>query len=313
VVAALCGGVGAARFLRGLVDVVDPQRVVAVETTGDDTLLHGLHVSPDHDTVVYTLAGLDDREHGWGLRGETWQVIEALERLGGETWFRLGDRDLATHLFRTGRLAAGARPTDVALALQAALGVAPRVLPMTDQGVRTEVRTDGGWLDFQDYFVRLRQEPEIREVRFRGIESARPSAEVLSALATARAIAVCPSNPFVAVSPILAVPGVREAIAERRAAGVPVVAVSPIVGGRALKGPADRMLGSLGHEPSALGIARLYADVVDTLVIDTVDAALADPIAALGIRPLVADTVMTDDASRAALGSVVLEAAATRS
>jgi len=310
-VVALAGGVGGAKLAAGLQSIVGEALTVVVNT-GDDFELFGLAIWPDHDTVAYTLAGRDDRERGWGLRDETWHAMEALDRLGGPTWFRLGDRDLATHLFRTGRLADGGRPTDVALALQSALGDAGRILPMSDDPVRTRVRTDDGWLDFQDWFVRLRQEPLVREVGFEGIAAARPTAEVLGAIGGADAIVVCPSNPFVSIGPILALPGIRDAVAARRRAGVRAVAVSPIVGGRALKGPADRMLASLGHDVSVLGVARLYADLVDVLVIDTVDAALRDEIETLGPEVVVTRTVMTDDASRAAVARVALEAARTR-
>jgi LPPG:FO 2-phospho-L-lactate transferase len=308
-VVALAGGVGGAKLAHGLAAATDDLTVVV--NTGDDLERHGLAIWPDHDTVVYTLAGLDDREHGWGLRDETWTVMDALERLGDQTWFRLGDRDLATHLFRTGRLRAGERPTDVALALQAALGIRARVLPMSDDAVRTEVRADDGWLPFQDYFVRLRQEPVVREIRFAGIDVARPTREVEAAVGRADVLVICPSNPFVSVGPILGVPGLREAIDERRAAGVPVVAVSPIVAGRALKGPADRMLASLGHDSSALGVARIYAGVVDALVIDRADAALAGRIEELGVRAAVAEAVMTDDADRERLAREVLSVAGT--
>jgi len=307
-VVALAGGVGGAKLAFGLQAVVGP-RLTVVVNTGDDLERHGLAVWPDHDTVMYTLAGRDDRERGWGLRDETWTVIDELARLGEDTWFRLGDRDLATHIVRTERLRGGDRPTEVALALQRANGVRATILPMTDDEVRTEVRTDDGWIDFQEYFVHRHQEPSVLEVRFRGAEGARPTPEALAALGAATVAVVAPSNPIVSVGPILAVPGVRQAIADARGRGVPVVAVSGIVGGRALKGPADRMLASLGHESSALGVARLYADWVDLFVLDTVDAALAPSIEALGLRTLVTDTIMTDDASRARLAGEMLAAA----
>ena len=261
---------------------------------------------------MYTLAGIDDRERGWGIRDETWSAIDQLGRLGEETWFRLGDRDLATHVVRTARLAAGDRPTDVAAHLQKALGIAATVLPMTDAAVRTEVRTDDGWLDFQTYFVGRRQEPTVHEVRFRGADAAAPTAEVLAALDALQptdAIVVAPSNPIVSIGPLLAIAGLRSAVAAARERGVPVVAVSGIVGGRALKGPADRMLVSLGHESSALGVARLYAGWIDTFVIDTVDADLAPAIEALGLRVVVTDSIMSDDAGRARLAREVLRAA----
>lgn len=304
----LAGGVGGARIAHGLQAALGPDLVVVVNT-GDDLEQHGLAVWPDHDTVLYTLAGLDDRARGWGLRDETWTAMEQLGRLGQPTWFRIGDRDLATHLVRTARLRAGARPTEVARELATALGIGPTILPMSDDPVRTEVRTDDGWLEFQDYFVRLAQAPTVLEVRFRGIESSRPTAEVVAAIERTRAIIVAPSNPIVSIGPILAVPGIGAAIERARGRGVPSVAISPIVGGRALKGPADRMLASLGEEPSALGVARRYADLVDAIVIDSVDAALGPSIAAIGIEPVVTDAVMTDDTSRERLARTTLSAA----
>jgi LPPG:FO 2-phospho-L-lactate transferase len=237
--------------------------------------------------------------------------MDQLGRYGEETWFRLGDRDLATHIVRTSRLAAGDRPTLVARHLQAALGVAATILPMTDEPVRTEVRTDDGWLDFQTYFVGRQQAPTIREVRFLGAAEAAPTPEVIAALGDlgpGDAIVVAPSNPIVSIGPLLALEGLRSAVGAARDRGVPVIAVSGIVGGRALKGPADRMLVSLGHESSALGVARLYADWIDTFVIDTVDAEHAASIEALGLRVVVTDTIMTDDNARGRLAAEVLRA-----
>jgi LPPG:FO 2-phospho-L-lactate transferase len=307
----LAGGVGGAKLADGLAAHLGSDLSVVVNT-GDDLELYGLAVWPDHDTVAYTLAGLDDEERGWGLRGETWTVMDRLAGLGDEGWFRLGDRDLATHLWRTERLRTGSRPTEVALALRAAMGIAPTILPMADEPVRTAVRTDAGWLEFQDYFVRRRQEPTVHEVRFRGIEAARATSEVTAALKKADLVVIAPSNPIVSIGPILAVAGMRDALAAARGRRVPVVAVSGIIGGRALKGPADRMLASLGHAPSALGVARLYADVADTFVLDSVDADAAEAIASLGLRPVVTDTIMTDDASRARIAGAILEASRTR-
>jgi LPPG:FO 2-phospho-L-lactate transferase len=306
-VVALAGGVGGAKLAEGLQAVVG-DRLTVIVNTADDTERHGLLICADHDTVMYTLAGLENPEFGWGVAGDTWTVMGALERYGEEGWFRLGDQDLATHIVRTDRLRRGDRLTDVCRQLQARLGVVATILPMTDDPVRTQVLTDGGWLDFQDYFVRLRQEPEVREVRFAGIDDARPTLEVRPAIEAAGVIVIAPSNPIVSVGPILAVPGLGEILARARARGVPVVAVSGIVGGKALKGPADRMLASLGHESTALGVARLYRDLADTFVLDTVDAALAPAIEELGIRVVVMDTIMTDDASRTRLATAVLAA-----
>lgn len=304
----LAGGVGGAKLAEGLQAILG-ERLTVVVNTADDTERHGLLVCPDHDTVMYTLAGLENPELGWGLAGDTWATMTALERYGEPGWFRLGDRDLATHIVRTARLRDGARLTDVGRALQSALAVRATILPMSDEPVRTQVRTDDGWLDFQDYFVRLRQAPDVHEVRFVGVESARPTPEVVAALEAADVIVIAPSNPIVSVGPILAVPGLADAIAAARARGTRVIGVSGIIGGKALKGPADRMLASLGEESTALGVARRYAGLVDAFVLDRVDVDLADAVEALGIRPVVADTIMTDDASRARLAAVVLDAA----
>ncbi|MBA3875468.1 MAG: 2-phospho-L-lactate transferase [Anaerolinea sp.] len=308
----LAGGVGGAKLAHGLQAHLG-ERLSVIVNTGDDLERHGLLVCPDHDTVMYTLAGIDNREWGWGLAGETFAASEMLARYGEETWFRLGDRDLATHIVRTRRLREGERLTTVSLKLQAALGVRAAILPMADEPVRTRVRTDEGWLDFQTYFVGRHQEPEVHEVRFDGIEAARATPEVLSALAGADAIVVAPSNPFVSVAPILAVAGIRDALDAARARGVPVAAISGIVGGRAIKGPADRMFASLGGEaPSALAVARRYAGWVDLFVLDDVDAALEPGVRDLGVDTVVTDTLMVDDASRARLAGEVLGALAAR-
>jgi LPPG:FO 2-phospho-L-lactate transferase len=307
-VVALAGGVGGAKLAEGLQAIVG-DRLTVIVNTADDTERHGLLVCADHDTVMYTLAGLENPEFGWGLAGDSWTVMGALERYGEEAWFRLGDQDLATHIVRTDRLRRGERLSDVCRHLQARLGVVATILPMTDEPVRTQVRTNDGWLDFQDYFVRLRQAPEVREVRFAGIEDARPTEEIRPAIEAADVIVIAPSNPIVSIGPILALPGLGEILARARARGVPIVAVSGIVGGKALKGPADRMLASLGHESTALGVARLYRELADTFVLDTVDAALAPAVEELGIHAVVADTIMTDDASRARLATAVLAAA----
>jgi LPPG:FO 2-phospho-L-lactate transferase len=304
----LAGGVGGARLAHGLQAVLGGDLTVIVNT-GDDLERHGLLVSPDHDTVMYTLAGMDNREWGWGIAGETFAAAEMLERYGEEGWFRLGDRDLATHLVRTRRLRAGDRPTDIALDLQRALGVPARILPMSDSPVRTRILTDDGWLEFQDYFVRRRQEPEVQAVRFDGIEAATATPEVREALAGAKLIVIGPSNPFVSVAPILAVTGVEGALQAARSRGVEVIAVSGIIGGKAVKGPADRMLRSLGHEVSALGVARQYSGVADVFVLDQADVGLASAVEALGLRAVVTDTLMGDDLGRERLARAVLAAA----
>jgi LPPG:FO 2-phospho-L-lactate transferase len=307
----LAGGVGGAKLAHGLQARIGTHLDVIVNTA-DDTEHHGLAISPDHDTVMYTLAGIDNRDWGWGITGETFAAAAMLERYGEDTWFRLGDRDLATHVVRTARLRRGDRPTDVARDLQRALGVRARILPMTDASVRTEVLTDEGWLEFQDYFVRRHQEPEARDLRFIGIEDARSTPEVDAALDAAEAIVIAPSNPFVSVRPILAVAGIESGLQTARSRGVPVVAVSGIVGGVALKGPADRMLVSLGHEASALGVARQYTGIADIFVLDRLDESLEPAIRDLGMRTVVTDTIMAGDTGRARLADEVLAAASVR-
>jgi len=316
VITIVCGGVGAARFLRALHGVVEPASVAAVVNTGDDTVLHGLSISPDLDTIVYTLAGAIDPNRGWGLVDETWTAMASLARYepvrpagsaAATTWFNLGDRDLATHLYRTARLAEGATLTEVTAEVAAAWGVGERVLPMSDDRVATTVElAAGGAVAFQEYFVRLRHGVPVRAVRFDGVERAAPTAAALAALREADAVVIAPSNPVVSIGPVRALPGVDEALAERRGS---VVAVSPIVGGVALKGPADRMLAELGHEPSVVGVARLYAPVASALVIDPLDEHLADAVAREGIRPVVVPSVMTTPDVARALARATLDAA----
>jgi LPPG:FO 2-phospho-L-lactate transferase len=309
-ITALAGGVGAARLLRGLVGVVPPAEVTAVVNTGDDTVLHGLLICPDLDTVTYTLAGLNDDDRGWGLAGESWTVMQALERLGGESWFRLGDRDLATHLYRTQRLADGASLSELTAEITAALGVGARLLPMSDDPVRTRLTLlDGPEIAFQEYFVRRQHAVAVTAVRFDGAERARPAPGVLAALSDCDVLVICPSNPVVSIGPLLAVPGIADTLRQRRAQ---VVAVSPIVAGAALKGPADRLMAELGVEPSVLGVARMYAEVAGTLVIDESDAALADGVEALGLRCVVAPTVMRSLADSERLSATVLDAVSGR-
>lgn len=304
-IAALAGGVGAARLLAGLVRVVDPDSVTAIVNTGDDVVLHGLHVSPDLDTITYTLAGEVNPDTGWGLRGESWQAMDTLRRYGGNTWFNLGDRDLGTHLYRTQRLRDGATLTQVTAEITAAWGLGLRLLPVTDDRVETRVTVVGeGEIGFQEYFVQRRHAVPVTGVRFDGADTAKPTADALDAIATADRVVVCPSNPIVSIGPLLAVPGVREAVADRRA---DVVAVSPIVAGAALKGPADRLLRELGHEASVVGVARLYAPFAATLVVDSADASLAADVEAEGVRCVVAPTVMSDAGAAEALARTVLE------
>ena len=309
----LCGGVGAARMLSGLVRVVPPEEITAIVNVGDDMVLHGLHISPDLDTVTYTLAGLDNRETGWGVAGETWHAMDELRRLGGEDWFRLGDRDLATHLFRTGRLREGAALSDVTAAIARRRGIGVRLLPVSDDPVRTmmtlaegtDLGPPGTEVAFQDYFVRLRHDVAVRGVRFEGGDAARPAPGVLEALDAAERIVVCPSNPVVSIGPLLAVPGLRDALVSARQR---TVAVSPIVAGAALKGPADRLMAELGTEPSVVGVARLYSRWVGTLVIDTSDAHLGAAVEAEGMRCVVSPTVMDSPERATELARVVIDA-----
>ena len=303
-IAVLCGGVGAARFVSGLIAAEDPSGVTAIVNVADDDDFHGLHVSPDIDTVLYTLAGLVDEAQGWGRRDDTFHAQEELARLGEEGWFRLGDRDLAAHIHRTRLLRSGMSLSDVTDGMRAALGIRARVLPATDSKQRTMVRTEDGWISFQEYFVKRRTADPVRELRFE--PEAAPTVHARAAIADADVIVIAPSNPFVSIAPILALTGMRDAV---RAARGKVVAVSPIVGGVAIKGPAAAMLGSLGHEVSALGVARLYADVAAAFVIDEADRDLAPAIERLGLRVSVTATVMRDAATRTALARSAVAAA----
>ena len=294
----LAGGTGGTKLAHGFAMLGDRVELTVVANVGDDMELHGLHVSPDIDALLYTLGGLIDPERGWGVRGDTFSAHAMLERYGAPAWFTVGDADLATHVERTRRLGEGAGLTDVTAAMAAALGIRARILPATDDRYRTRIETDEGDLDFQEYFVRLRQQPEVRGVRFEG--DARPGAGVLEAIGDAELIVIGPSNPIVSISPILELAGVRDAF---KGAGVPKIAVSPIIGGRALKGPADRMLTSLGHESSALGVARLYVGLIDRFVLDAADAPLAPAIEQLGVAADVLPTIMRTDADRAGLAA----------
>ena len=306
-VVALAGGTGGAKLAHGLQLALPPGDLTVIVNTGDDTERHGLLVMPDHDAVMYMLDGRFDNDRGWGIADETWTVMDELGSYGEESWFRLGDRDFATHIARGARLHDGLALTDAVLALQSARGIPTAILPMADEAVRTQVRTDEGWLDFQEYFVHRHQAPDVREVRFVGIDAARPTPQVEAGLADAEIVVIGPSNPVVSIGPILAVPRMAMLIDAARSGGARVVAVSGIVGGVALKGPADRMLTSLGFGASARSVAALYADRLDGFVLDTIDASLEGEIGTLGMRTLVTDTIMVDDAGRARLAEIVLE------
>jgi LPPG:FO 2-phospho-L-lactate transferase len=309
VITALAGGVGAAKMLRGLVPVLGPDEVTAIVNTGDDTVVHGLYVCPDLDTVSYTLSGRSDDVRGWGLAGETWTVMDALEELGAETWFRLGDRDLATHLYRTERLADGATLSEVTTELCAALVVPARLIPMSDDPVRTRISlVDGPEIAFQDYFVKMAHQVPVSSVRFEGAAASSPAPGVLDAIESAQAVVICPSNPIVSIGPLLAVPGIADAVRARRPN---VVAISPIVAGAALKGPADRLMSELGHESSVVGIARIYSEFASTLIIDEADASSAEEVERTGLRCVVAPTIMASPELAADLARRALHEAAT--
>ena len=307
-IVALAGGVGGAKMAQGLQAALPPGDLTVVVNTADDFELYGLYISPDLDTVMYTLAGIADPVNGWGVAGDTRNTLDAIARYGEEPWFLLGDQDFATHILRTERLRAGMPLSVVTRQLSGALGIQSRIVPMTDDRVATLVETPAGTLEFQDYFVGRRQSDDVLGVTFAGIERATAHPDALAAIREADAVVIAPSNPIVSVAPILATPGVREVLADTAA---PIVAISPIVGGHALKGPAAQMLATLGHEVSALGVARLYADLIDGFVIDEVDRELGPAIELLGPRVLVTATVMGDEADRRRLAIEVLDFAAS--
>jgi LPPG:FO 2-phospho-L-lactate transferase len=304
-VLALSGGIGGAKLALGLYRILPPGALMVVANTGDDFEHLGLSISPDLDTLLYTLAGLDNPELGWGRRDETWTFMKALGDLGGETWFNLGDGDLATHVERTRRLAAGESLSEITDDFRRRLGISARLLPMSDDRVRTRLRTAGGWLDFQDYFVRLRCAPVVREIAFAGADQARPQPDFLAALAdlNLQAVVICPSNPFISINPILSLPGIREAL---RACHAPVVAVSPIIGGKAVKGPTAKMMAELGLPVDAATVARHYGDILRHYVADEADA---NEIGDLGVPVTVTRTLMVSLEDRAGLARVVLEVA----
>jgi LPPG:FO 2-phospho-L-lactate transferase len=304
-VVVLAGGVGAARFLQGVIATVPQERITVISNVGDDEEIYGVHVSPDIDIVTYTLAGVVDESKGFGQAGDTFAVVDALARFGADTWFRLGDRDYATCLYRTLQLRSGRLLSEITGKIARSFGLSLTLLPVTNSRLATRVRTPAGTLAFQDYFVRRRTEDEALAIEFDGAEQAAPAPGVLEAIEAADVILIAPSNPFVSIAPILAVPGVRAAI---ETASAPVVAVSPIVGGEALKGPAAKMFRSLGGEASAAGVAAQYEGLIDVLVIDDLDAAQSDAVAARGIRPIVTDTIMRGPLEKAGLARVALEA-----
>lgn len=304
-IAALAGGTGAAKLLRGLARLVDPGNLTVIGNTGDDLRLWGLHISPDLDTVCYTLGGVVDAAKGWGRREETFHALEAMGRFGEPTWFGVGDRDLATHLHRTRLLAEGRTLTEATAAVAAGLGIAQRVLPMSDQSVSTRLLGPDGWLDFQEYFVRDKAQVAVSAVRYDGAESAAPAPGVVQAILEARAVIVCPSNPITSVGPILAVPGIARALEESRAT---VLAVSPIVGGEAVSGPAGRLMAACGLPVSAIGVATAYAPWLDTLAVHEGDAPLAGALEARGVAVLVTDTLMTTPEKETALARRLLAA-----
>jgi LPPG:FO 2-phospho-L-lactate transferase len=302
-ITALAGGIGASKLLLGLYDVMDPSALTIIVNTGDDITLHGLKISPDVDIVTYTLAGIVDPAKGWGFRGETFHALRRLAAFGRENWFNLGDRDLATHIHRSALLAEGKSLSHAAESIRRVLGVKSRILPMSDEPVPTIIDTDEGALHFQEYLVKRCAEPVVRRIRFDGVENARPAPGVLQAISDAERIVICPSNPLISIGPILAVPGIREALRVRKKE---VIAVCPIVGGKSLKGPSDKMLAQLGHRASAEGVAKLYADFTGTFVIDPMDKSQKKSISKLGMNVQVLPTVMKTRAQKRKLARAML-------
>lgn len=303
-IVALAGGVGGAKMSQGLQAALRPGELTVIVNTADDFVHYGLHISPDLDTVMYTLAGIADPVQGWGIAGDTRYTLDAIVEYGRDPWFQLGDRDFATHILRSDLLRQGLRLLEVTTQLSQSLGVPSRIIPMTDDPIATRIVTEAGTLDFQDYFVARRQSDDVLGVELLGLDAARPTGESLESIAAADAIVIAPSNPIVSIGPILALPGIRQVIADTSS---PVVAISPIVGGAALKGPAANMLRTLGHEVSALGVARMFADLVDGFVIDTVDAPLATEIEALGLAAMVTNSIMGDFGDRRRLAQEILD------
>jgi LPPG:FO 2-phospho-L-lactate transferase len=308
-VVALAGGVGGSKLALGLSRVMEPQELTIIANTGDDIVMHGLHVSPDADILIYTLAGLVNPETGWGFRDETFRVAEGLAAYGRPIWFQLGDRDLATHIHRTAMLKDGATLSQAIESIRAAHHVGPHILPMSDSPVPTTLETDEGRMHLQDYFVRRKCEPILRGITFAGMERALPAPDVIEALRAAETIVIAPSNPLISIGPILAVPGIREVLQEQRAR---VIAVSPLVGGKSLKGPSDKMMREMGHEVSATGVARLYRDVCATFLVDEADADQVGAIADLMMRPVVCPAVMRSLGEKEQLARIILGLAVER-
>jgi LPPG:FO 2-phospho-L-lactate transferase len=306
-ITALAGGTGAAKLLRGLAACVNPRDLTVIVNTGDDTEIWGLHVSPDVDTLTYALTGRLDLARGWGVAEETFHALAAMATLGAETWFRLGDRDLATHIYRTHALRAGATLTDVTRAIGHALGLRARLLPMTDDPVRTRIQTPDGWMSFQAFFVRERAHAAVLGLEYAGADAARPGPDVLDAIHGANAVILCPSNPITSIGPILSVPGIRTALAETRAI---TIAISPVVGGAAVSGPAGELMRACGLPVSPVGVARAYTPWLDLLVMDRKDFKQTHAILELGAEPVVGDIVMADHDSELALARLVVAAVA---
>lgn len=307
-IAALAGGVGASKLLLGFVNVMDPRGLTVIVNTGDDITMHGLEISPDIDIVTYTLAGIVNSATGWGFANDTFFALEKLKALGAPGWFNLGDRDLATHIFRTGEMRKGRALSQITDHVRRALGVKSRILPMSDSPVRTMIRTNRGLLNFQEYLVKHRARPVVRSIIFRGANSARPAPGVISAMRAAGTIVICPSNPLISIGPILSVRGIRAELHRQREK---VIAVGPIVGGKSLKGPSDRMLRQTGHAKTAVGVARLYRDICGTMIVDQQDENLADAIRAFGMNVVTGNTVMNSLEDRENLARQVLSAAGT--
>lgn len=304
-ITALGGGVGAAKFLSGLSRTLKDESITVVVNTGDDITIAGLRISPDVDTIIYWLSGVVDRERGWGIRGDTFNFLQTVWRFGVQTWFRIGDRDLATHIHRTHLREQGFTPSQVTERIAKAWGVGnAKILPMTDEDVETWIVTDEGEMHFQEYLIKRKMKPEVKGVFIKGIEKAEPASGVIQAIEEARGIIICPSNPIISIGPILQVRGIREAL---KRAGAKIVAISPLVGGVPLKGPADKLMRGLGLEVSSTQIAKLYRDFLDEMVIDEKDASLADAIRSIGITPIVTDTVMSNNAKAERIAEGVLE------